>query len=122
MGFFDFIKIFKKQRMKQIKVFIPPVEEDTECDKCWNLQECKEKGCVVNNTWWSDNREHWIKGRGCICVASCQYFSDLKLSEIKEMATDKEMIKFIDKAIEQLGDMTYKEFFQDGKFFEMTFE
>lgn len=32
MKLFDFLKIFKKQKKETDKVFIPPVEEDTECD------------------------------------------------------------------------------------------
>lgn len=122
MKFFGFIKRFKKPQSKTEEKFIPPVEEDTECDKCWSLKECINKGYVINNTMPFDEREHYIKGRKCICVASCEYFLGLKLSEIREIATDEEMIKFIDKAIEQLGDMTYKEFYQDGRYFEMKFD
>lgn len=119
---FNFLKIFKRQKNETNTEFIPPVEEDTECDKCWNLKECIGKGYVINNTLPFDERTHYIKGRGCICVASCEYFLGLKLSEIRKMAVDEKMIDFIDKAIEQLGDITYKEFYQDGRCFEMKFD
>lgn len=49
MGLFDFLKIFKRQKNETNTEFIPPVEEDTECDKCWNLKECIGKGYVIDN-------------------------------------------------------------------------
>lgn len=39
---FDFLKIFKRQKNETNTEFIPPVEEDTECDKCQHLEECTE--------------------------------------------------------------------------------
>lgn len=119
---FDIFKIFKRQKSETNTEFIPPVEEDTECDKCSHLQECIDNGNVINCRWWSDTKEHYIKGRCCRCLKSCERFLEMNLSEIREIATDEEMIKFIDKAIEQLGDMTYKEFYQDGRCFEMKFD
>lgn len=118
----DFSKSIQKQKNETNKEFISPVEEDTECDKCLYLQECINNGNVVNSTWWEDRKEHYIKGRGCICVASCESFLGLKLSEIRKMEIDEKMIDFIVKAIEQLGDMTYKEFYQNRRCFEMKFD
>lgn len=119
---FDIFKIFKRQKSETNTEFIPPVEEDTECDKCQHLEECIENGNVVNNTWTFHSREHYIKGRCCRCLKSCESFLEMNLSEIREIATDEEMVKFIDKAIEQLGDITYKEFHKDGRMFEMKFD
>lgn len=107
---------FFKRKIKPIEHY---TEKDTECDKCYKLNECIKNGYVVNCTYSLDTREHYIKGRGCVCVKGCEEFLEMKLSEILNIADTVEMKEFVKKAIEQLGDMTYREFYQEGKFLEM---
>lgn len=45
----------------------PYVEKDTECDECEFLQECIEKGNVLDATRFDDMIHHYIRGIGCIC-------------------------------------------------------
>lgn len=50
------------------KKYIQPKhnEEDTECDKCEFLEQCKDSGYVINCTSYEDSREHFVRGRaGC---------------------------------------------------------
>ena len=96
--------------------YVPYVEEDTECDKCYKKKKCIEKGYLVNCTFGGDTREHYIKGRSCVCVKGCEEFFEMNLSEILKFADTEEMKEFIRKAIDQFGDMTYREFSQDGRF------
>ena len=110
-----FLNLFKR-KINPIEHY---TEKDTECDKCYKLNECIKNGYVVNCTYSLDTREHYIKGRGCLCVKGCEEFLEMKLSEILNVADTAEMKEFIKKAIEQLGDMTYREFYQEGKFLEM---
>ena len=110
-----FFNIFKRK----IEPAESYVEKDTECDKCYKLNQCIKNGYVVNSTYSLDTREHYIKGRGCVCVKGCEEFLEMKLSEILKIADTEEMKQFIRKAIEQLGDMTYRDFYQEGKFLEM---
>lgn len=98
---------------------MPYVEEDTECDKCYKKNECIKKGYLVNGTFSQDTREHYIKGLGCVCVKGCEEFLEMKLSEILEIADTEDMKVFIREAINQLGDMTYKEFYQEQRCLEM---
>lgn len=95
------------------------VEKDTECDKCYKKNECIEKGYLVNSAFSQDTREHYIKGRGCVCVKGCEGFLEMKLSEILEIAEEEGTKKFIRQAIDQLGDITYREFGQEGRYWEM---
>ena len=97
----------------------PYKEEDTECDKCYKKNECIKKGYLVNSTFSQDTREHYIKGRCCVCVKGCEEFLEMKLSEILEIADTEDMKKFIRKAIDQLGDMTYREFYQEQRCLEL---
>ena len=46
----------------------PYIEKDTECDKCYKLNDCINKGYVVNCQICCDTRPHYIKSRDCICV------------------------------------------------------
>ena len=109
---------FKCEDFKEYKPK-PYKEEDTECDKCYKKNECIEKGYLVNSTFSQDTREHYIKGRGCVCVKGCEEFLEMKLSEILEIADTEDMKKFIRKAIDQLGDMTCREFYQEQRCLEM---
>lgn len=115
MGFLDLFKYKCKKR----KTSEPYSEKDTECDKCYKLSKCIKEGYVVNCTYSLDTREHYIKGRNCVCIKGCEEFLEMKLSEILKVADTEEMKQFIQKAIEQLGDMTYREFYQEGRFLEM---
>ena len=65
-------KLFGKKIPKISENYVPYVEEDTECDKCYRKNECIEKGYLVNSTFSQDAREHYIKGRGCVCVKGCE--------------------------------------------------
>lgn len=112
-------KLFGKKIPKINENYVPYVEEDTECDKCYKKNECIEKGYLINSTFSQDTKEHYIKGRGCVCVKGHEEFLEMKLSEILEIAYTDDMKKFIKKAIDQLGDMTFREFYQDGRFLEM---
>ena len=114
-------RLFVRKTQETNDDYIPYVEEDTECDKCYKKNECIEKGYLVNSRLSDDTREHYIKGRGCICVKGCEEFLEMKLSEIIKIADTEEMKAFIQKAIDQLGDMTYREFYQDRRFWEMKF-
>ena len=106
-------KLFGKKIPKISENYVPYVEEDTECDKCCKKNDCIKKGYLVNSTFSQDTREHYIKGRGCVCVKGCEEFLEMKLSEILEIADTEDMKVFIRKAIDQLGDMTYREFYQE---------
>ena len=112
-------KLLGRKIPKISENYVPYVEEDTECDKCSKKNECIEKGYLVYATFGCDTREHYIKGRGCVCVKGCEEFLEMKLSEILEIADTDDMKKFIRKAIDQLGDMTYREFYQEQRFLEM---
>lgn len=113
------IKFLFGKKIPKAQTTEPYIEKDTECDKCYKKNECIEKGYLVNSTSVEDTRVHYIKGLGCICVKGCEEFLEMKLSEILEIADTEEMKDFISKAIEQLGDMTYREFYQDGRFLDM---
>lgn len=117
-----FKKLFVNKITKSNEEYVKYVEEDTECDKCYKKNECIEKGYLVNSTFWKDERQHYIKGRGCVCVKGCEEFLEMKLSEILEVANTEDMKQFIQKAIEQLGDMTFREFYQEGRFLEIRFD
>lgn len=104
---------------KNIENNVDYVEEDTECDKCYKKKECIGKGYLVNSTTNLDAREHYIKGRGCVCVKGCEEFLEMKLSEILETADTEDTKKFIRKVIDQLGDMTYRELYQEKRWMEM---
>ena len=104
---------------KNIENNVDYVEEDTECDKCYKKKDCIGKGYLVNSTTNLDTREHYIKGFGCFCVKDCEEFLEMKLSEIMEFADTEDMKKFIRKAIDQFGDMTYREFYQGKRWMEM---
>lgn len=108
-------KLSGKKIPKISENYVPYVEEDTECDKCYKKNDCIKKGYLVNSTFSQDTREHYIKGRGCVCVKGCEEFLEMKLSEILEIADTEDMKVFIRKAIDQLGDMTYREFYQERK-------
>ena len=112
-------KLFGKKIPKISENYVLYVEEDTECDKCYRKNECIEKGHLVNSTFSQDTREHYIKGHGCVCVKGCENFLEMKLSEILEIADTEDMKKFIRKAIDQLGDMTYREFYQEQRCLEL---
>lgn len=112
-------KLFGKKTLEISENYVPYVEEDTECDNCPNKNDCIKKGYLVNSTFGQDTREHYIKGLGCVCVKGCEEFLEMKLSEILEIADTDDMKKFIRKAIDQLGDMTYREFYQQQRFLEM---
>ena len=84
-------KLFGKKFPKTSEYFRPYVEEDTECDKCYKKKECIEKGYLVNSTFSQDTREHYIKGRGCVCVKGCEEFLEMKLSEILKIADTEDM-------------------------------
>ena len=118
---FDLVieKLFERKIKRERTKYVPCIEKDTECDKCYKKNECIEKGYLVNSTFSRDTREHYIKGRGCVCVKGCEEFLEMKLSEILEVADTEDMKKFIRKAIEQLGDMTYREFYQEQKCLEL---
>jgi hypothetical protein len=45
----------------------------------------------------------------------------MKLSEILEIAETEDLKAFIRKAIDQFGDITYREFYQEGKFLEIIY-
>lgn len=113
-------KLFGKKFSKTSEYFRAYVEEDTECDKCYKKNECIEKGYLLNVTFGEDTREHYIKNRCCICVKGCEEFLEMKLSEILKIADTEDMKEFIKKAIDQFGDITYREFYQDGKFLDMN--
>ena len=115
-------KIIKLLFKKKIpKVSEPYVETYTECDKCYKRQECIAKGYLINCTTSDDMSQHYIKGRNCICVKGCEEFLEMKLSEILEIAETEDLKAFIRKAIDQLGDITYREFYQEGKFLEIIY-
>lgn len=42
-------------------------EENTTCDICPYLEECKQNGNVANITLPDSEKEHYIIGRGVIC-------------------------------------------------------
>ena len=104
---------------KNIENNVDYVEKDTECDKCYKKKDCIEKGYLLNSTTNLDTREHYIKGRGCVCVKGCEEFLEMKLSEILEIADTEDTKKFIRKVIDQFGDMTYGEFYQGKRWMEM---
>lgn len=112
-------KPFGKKIPKTSENYVPYVERDTECDNCPNKNDCIEKGYLVNSTFSQDTREHYIKGIGCICIKGCEKFLEMKLSEILEIAVTEDMKKFIQKAIDQLGDITYREFYQEQRCLEL---
>lgn len=98
------------------------MERETECDKCIHKKECIEKGHLIYSVFSGIRRAHYIKGRNCICIKGCEKFLEMKLSEILEVADTDKLKDIIEKAIEQFGDITYREFYQDGKFLEMDLE
>ena len=89
-------KLFGKKIPKTSENYVPYAEEDTECDKCYKKNECIEKGYLVNSTFSQDTREHYIKGRFCVCVKGCEEFLEMKLSEILEITDTEDMKKFIE--------------------------
>lgn len=97
----------------------PYKEEDTECDKCYKKNECVEKGYLVDCTFGQDTRQHYTKGRRCICLKGCENLMEMKLSEILEFGLFEETKSFLRKAIDQLGDMTFREFYQEEKVFKV---
>jgi hypothetical protein len=112
-------KLFGKKIPKISKNYVPYVEEDTECDKCYKKNECIEKGYLVNSTFSEDTREHYIKGRGCVCIKVCEEFLEMKLSEILKTKEGERYEGFIRKAIDQLGDITFKELYIDKRYLEI---
>lgn len=96
------------------------IEQDTECDKCYKLNECIDKGYLLNATVEMDARQHYIKGRNCICIKGCEEFLEMKLSEVINVAQTEGQKSLLKKAIDQMGDMTYREFYQEGRFLEMV--
>lgn len=61
MGFWKILgKLFKREA----KEAQPYVEKYTKCDKCEYLQECIDKGNVVDCSMTYDKREHYIKCLG----------------------------------------------------------
>lgn len=54
-------KDFKEYKPKPYK------EEDTECDKCEYLSQCKNAGNCIDCTTGLDTRSHYIIGRGVKC-------------------------------------------------------
>lgn len=49
-------------------------EKDTQCDTCPHLQECIEKGNVLDSTGYYDSRKHYIKGLCEDCPVMGEYF------------------------------------------------
>ena len=43
-------------------------EEDTKCDKCKHLDDCKNKGMVLRSTTSYDTREHYVASRQAYCL------------------------------------------------------
>lgn len=46
----------------------PYKEEDTKCDKCKHLDDCKNKGMVLRSTTSYDTREHYLASRQAYCL------------------------------------------------------
>lgn len=66
-------KLFRKKKSK--KHYEPYVEKDTKCDKCEYLDECKDRGYVVNIQTLKDNRQHYVDGLGCKCKHNLKAFA-----------------------------------------------
>ena len=43
-------------------------EEDTKCDMCKHLDDCKNKGMVLRSTTSYDTREHYVASRQAYCL------------------------------------------------------
>ena len=56
-------KDFKEYKPKSYK------EEDTKCDMCKHLDDCKNKGVVLRSTTSYDTREHYVAGRQAYCLS-----------------------------------------------------
>ena len=46
----------------------PYKEEDTKCDMCKHLDDCKNKGMVLRSTNSYDTREHYVTSRQAYCL------------------------------------------------------
>ena len=112
-------KLFGKKIPKISENYVPHVEEDTECDQCYRQTECIEKGYLVNSTFSQDTREHYIKGRGCVCVKGCEEFLEMKLSEILEIADTEDMKKFIRKVLYYFVFLFFLLFYQEQRGLEL---
>ena len=55
-------KDFKEYKPKSYK------EEDTKCDMCKHLNDCKNKGMVLRSTTSYDTREHYVASRQAYCL------------------------------------------------------
>ena len=64
-----FKKLFKSNEPQP--EFKPYVEKDTRCDKCPGLNECMEKGYLVESTRLDDSRRHYIPAP---CVFCAEYW------------------------------------------------
>ena len=53
---------FKEYKPKLYK------KEDTKCDKCKHLDDCKNKGMVLRSTTSYDTREHYVASRQAYCL------------------------------------------------------
>ena len=46
----------------------PYKEEDTKCDMCKHLDDCKNKGMVLRSTTSYDTREHYVASSQAYCL------------------------------------------------------
>lgn len=53
---------FKEYKPKPYK------EENTKCDMCKHLDDCKNKGMVLRSTTSYDTREHYVASRQAYCL------------------------------------------------------
>lgn len=53
---------FKEYKPKPYK------EEDTKCDMCKHLDDCKNKGIILRSTTSYDTREHCVASRQAYCL------------------------------------------------------
>lgn len=59
-----FKKLFKPKQAERYTY----IERDTKCDLCDRLEECRDKGCVVDVTRFADTRTHYVIGLGKECL------------------------------------------------------